>query len=62
MEKEKHSPASNGGLIKNNKTMERLIVIDCFNSMGLDLKHLKATEEQEWLMLSENQVLYNTQT
>lgn len=32
--------------------------------MGLDLKHLKATQVQEvrWLMPSEKQVLYNTQT
>lgn len=33
--KQKCSHASNGGLFKNKKTMEWLIVIDCFSSKGL---------------------------
>lgn len=41
--------------------MEQLIVIDCFTSMGLHLKHFKATQVQEvrWLMPLESHVLYN---
>lgn len=41
--------------------MEQLIVIDCFTSMGLHLKHFKATRVQEvrWLMPLESYVLYN---
>lgn len=54
--KQNCSRASNGDLITNNKTMEPLVVIDCFSSMGLDLKHFKATQLQEirWLIFRES--------
>jgi len=43
----KRSHASNGGLIKSKQTIEGLIVIDCFSSMGLHLKDFKAIRVQE---------------
>lgn len=60
--KQNCSRASSGDLIINNKTMEPLVVIDCFSSMGLDLKHFKATQLQEirWLIFGESGSLQHT--